>query len=381
MWDRIATLSQDERRAVRAHDAAPPPESVREVLYRVSLGQPLTAGSVERAVLDLFTVPDRVTRDNLLASLLSGLMARGPFEEEAVEALTAALSVDGSDITFLDSPRGSNLLLLAGSGKKGIKSFNVSTSSALVAAAAGASVVKIGSRATSSVMGSRDLVETLGLPQSRTSEEIQEAVARHGMAFVPIEDRIPTLDTVYGGRFHVLNPLSFGLAALAPRLRGGVLVYGLAHPAVDLSARVLSRFGVRDALVVASGNEDGYFGDEFGLGERSLTCRVTAGAVGGVNVMGPEELAASGLPVPGRSVAPPASSEEAVRWVLDALAGEGRPEHVALIALNSALLLTAAGIAESLADGHRLAMDAVRTGRAWNKVEELKKESLCPQTV
>ncbi|MFH8802185.1 hypothetical protein ACH4F6_21685 [Streptomyces sp. NPDC017936] len=380
MGDRSDVVTVDEP-LVAGDFEPPPPPSVREVLYRVSLGQPLAADSVRRAMLDLFTVPVRTSRDTLLAALLSGLMARGPSEDEVVEALTAALSLDGDGTTHLPPPPGSRLLLLAGSGKKGIKSFNISTSSALVAAAAGASVVKIGSRATSSVMGSRDLVESLGLPQSRTDEEIREAVGRTGMAFVPVEDRIPVFDSVYGGRFHVLNPLSFGLAALAPRLRGGVLVYGLAHPAVDLSARVLRRFGVREALVVASGNADGYFGDEFGLGEQSLSCRVTRGEVGEVEVAGPRDLASRGLPAPGHPVRAPRSSAEAVRWVLDALAGEGSSEHRHLIALNSALLLTTAGVARDLSDGYQLALDVLRSGRAWAKVEELRKESLCRQTV
>jgi anthranilate phosphoribosyltransferase len=375
-----ALLSIGERPAVKVGELPPPP-SVREVLYRISLGQSIEPGHVRRALLDLFAMSDRAARDNLLSAVLSGLMARGPAESVVVEALTAALSLDGDELSYLPSPADSRLLLLAGSGKKGIKSFNISTSSAIVAAAAGAAVVKIGSRATSSVMGSRDLVESLRLPQSRAPAEITTAVERSGIAFVPIEDRIPAFDAVYGGRFHVLNPLSFGLAALAPRLRGGVLVYGLAHPGVDLSARVLSRFGVTDALVVASGNADGYYGDEFGLGERSLTCRVRDGEVGEVRGFGSRDLEAMGLPGPGGPVRPPGSGEEAVRWVLDTLAGEGRPEHQHLIALNSAVLLTAAGLAHSLPEGYGLAVTAIRSGRAWEKVEVLRKEAVCRQTV
>jgi anthranilate phosphoribosyltransferase len=359
-----------------------PPASVREVLYRVSLGLPIASGAVGRAMADLSCLPDCSARDNLLTAVLTGLMARGPVEGDVVEVLRAALSLDDAETVDLPSPSGSRLLLLAGSGKKGIKSFNVSTSSAIVAAAAGASVVKMGSRATSSVMGSRDLAERLGLPHCRTRARIVAAVERSRLAFVPIEDMIPALDQVYGGRFHVLNPLSFGLAALAARLRGGVLVFGLAHPKVDLAARVLGRLGVPEALVVASGNSVGYYADEFGLGDRSLICRLTGGAVGEVRTFEAGGLEAlrpgAGSPDP---VHPPGSAAEAVRWVLDALAGEGNPAHVHLIALNSALLLVTAGIARDLADGYGRSEAAINSGRAWAKVEELREEALCRQTM
>ncbi|MFI1648634.1 hypothetical protein ACH4XT_17075 [Streptomyces avidinii] len=380
MEDKKNALMTSEPPSLRSGDQ-PPPASVRDVLYRISLGHPIAAGAVGDAMLELLSLPDRAARDNFLASMLTGLMARGPAEEHVVEALTAALSLDGTETSHVTSPSSSRLLLLAGSGKKGIKSFNITTPSAIVAAAAGASVVKIGSRATSSIMGSRDLVESLGLPQSRTPADMATAIERTGLAFVPIEDRIPVLDGVYGGRFHVLNPLSFGLAALAPGLRGGVLIYGLAHPNVELSARVLSRFGVTQALVVASGTTSGYYADEFGLADRSLTCRVQDGVVGPVVETTAEDLTALGLAPPGRHLRPPSVASEAIQWVLDTLAGEGRPEHLHLICLNTAVMLVTAGLARDLTDGYQQAEATITCGRAWSKVEELRKEALCRQTM
>lgn len=350
-----------------------PPVSVREVLYRVSLGLPLVPGTISRAMSDLVLVPDQAARDNLLMAVLTGLMARGPAENEVVEAMTAALSLDDAETIVLPSPAGSRLVLLAGSGKKGIKSFNISTSSAIVAAAAGASVVKMGSRATSSIMGSRDLVESLGLPQSLTREDIISSLKRSQVAFVPIEEMIPVLDGVYGGRFHVLNPLSFGLAALAARLQGDALVFGLAHPRVDLAARILSRLGVPEAVVVASGNSSGYFADEFGLGDRSLMCQMKGGNIGAVRVFEAGELPDPGSPDPG-PVSPPGSPAQAEQWVLDALAGEGHPGHVHLISLNAAVTLTAAGLATDIPDGYYQAEMAIRNGRVWAKFEELRED-------
>lgn len=365
--------------AVASHEA-PPPESVRQVLYHVSLGLPLAPGAARRAMLDLATVPGSEARDNLLAALLTGLMARGPAERDVVEVLSAALSFDDLETTELQSPPGSRLVLLAGSGKKGIKSFNISTASAIVAASEGAAVVKMGSRATSSVMGSRDLAESLGLTHSLTEAEITAALARTQLAFVPIEEMIPVLDGLYGGRFHVLNPLSFGLAALAARLRGGVMVFGLAHPKVDLAARVLSRFGVSDAVVVASGNSDGYYADEFGLGEQSLLCHVEASEVKEIRTYRSHEVGSLGPVAPGWAP-PPATPAEAQEWVLRVLAGRGHPVHTHLVAVNAAVILTAAGLARDIHDGYERAQNALHTGRAWAKTEEIREEALCTQTV
>lgn len=375
----VGTYSEVSLQRTYPTNGHSPPPSVRDVLYRISLGLPLATGTVGRAMLDLAALPDRAARDNLLAAMLTGLMARGPVEDEVVEVLQAALSLDDGEVVDLPSPSESRLVLLAGSGKKGIKSFNVSTSSAIVAAAAGASVIKMGSWATSSVMGSRDLAESLGLPQCRTRSSILAAVEHSRLAFVPIEDVIPVLDQVYGGRFHVLNPLSFGLAALAARLRGGVLVFGLAHPKIDLAARVLGRLGVPEALVVASGDTAGYFADEFGLGDRSLICRLNDHKVDEVESFDASDLYELGLISPGIAQTP-RSPSEAVRWVLDALAGEGDRAHVHLIALNAAVMLMAAGLARDLVDGYRQAEAAIHSGRAWTTLEGLREESLCRTT-
>jgi anthranilate phosphoribosyltransferase len=134
------------------------------------------------------------------------------------------------------------VLVLAGSGKKGRRTFNVSTPAALVAAAAGAQVIKVGSAATCSTLGSRDLVRALGLSEQRTAAGVRRALTGCGFAIVAVEPEIPVLDRLYGGRFHAPNPFSFGLAPLVSPVRGDFTVLGLSHPRVDVAAQVLSHF-------------------------------------------------------------------------------------------------------------------------------------------
>ena len=348
-----------------------PPAMLREVIYRISLGAPLPAGLLARSLTELLGL-ESFAKHHLLASLMSGLLARGPVESEVTELVRAVLLLD---TVVPATPRDhgvQGLVVLAGSGKKGLKTFNVSTSSAIVAAACGASVVKIGSYATSSIMGSRDFASRMGLRQSRTSGAALSAVRRNGFAFVPVEETIPTLDSVYGGRFHVLTPFGFGLAGLASPVVGDKLVFGLSHPRVDLAASVLRRLGIHDAVVVASQCSAGYFSDELGVGDSSLLCELRDGEIGEVRLLPTDAMPGSGLARRG-ALSAPESPDEALRWALEALTGRGNPQHVHVVALNAALVLRAAGRASDLAEGYERARGVIMDGQAAEKLAELRR--------
>lgn len=364
------------RTACTALPTQPPPASVTEALYRVSGRLSLPSGLLAQALEDLTHITDSGERGAHLAALMTGLMARGPVRDDVVEILQAALALDDTRDPFSTPPRSNPLIVMAGSGKKGLKTFNISTPSAIVAAAAGASIVKIGSRATSSAMGSRDLVGHLGLRESRTSDEALAEVGRSGFAFIPIEEVIPAVDELYGGRFHTINPFSFGLTALAAPLRGDVLVYGLAHPDVELAGRVLRDLGIDESVIVASGDSRGYYADELGVGSRTLTCRVQESQVGSVVEQDIRTL-------PGynaahyRAPTPPASRAEAAAWALDAISGGGPSTHSWLIAVNAALLLHCARIAPDLDEAYEMAQSLIASGVALAKLHELQEEASC----
>jgi anthranilate phosphoribosyltransferase len=359
-----------------AHPIQRPPASVTDALYRITGRLALPTGLLSQALNDLSKIKDLVERSAHLAALMTGLMARGPVRDDVVEILRAALSLDHAQPAHPRLALDGRLVVVAGSGKKGLKTFNISTPSAIVAAAAGASIIKVGSRATSSAMGSRDLVGHLGLREARTAEDALAEVGRAGFAFIPIEDTIPAVDAMYGGRFHTINPFSFGLTALAAPIRGDVLVYGLAHPNVELGGQILSDFGIADAVVIASGNGEGYYADELGVGPRTLMCHVQGARV---SVAAEQDIRA----LPGYSAndhrlpSPPTSQVEAATWALEAISGHGLKVHVWLIAVNAALLLQTARIVPDLEAGYELATEMITSGEASKKVAELQEEALC----
>lgn len=344
------------------------PDAVRAALSRISLGLPAEPGMLAHAFTALTAMPDRHGADSLLAALMTGVVARGPAFEDLVELLDAGLALDARDPIDLPECDGRPVVVLAGSGKKSLPvACNITTPSAIVAAAAGVAVVKMGSHATSSAMGSRDLARVWGLPEARTEADLRSDLERHQFAFVPIEETIPDLHQVYGNRFFVINPFSFGLAALASPVRGNRTIYGLAHPHLDLAARVLGHFGITEATVIGSADASGSWADEYGLGTTSSRCRLRSGHLEPI-----EHTDTAALLRPHPSCVPRTSTGSRAQVAVAALSGEG-PEHtVALVALNAGLVLHEAGIAADLTDGVARARAAIDSGTARALLQRIR---------
>jgi anthranilate phosphoribosyltransferase len=336
------------------------PATVRTVLTWIAVGERVASAAIADAFLSIVDLP-APTRDVVLGSLMTGVMTRGPVAEDVEALLRGALSMDSRApaevISGIDRP----VLMLAGSGKKGLRTLNVSTPAALVAAAAGARVIKVGSAATSSAVGSRDLVRALGLREHRTADSVRADLTASGFAFVAIEPEIPVLDEVYGGRFHAPNPFSFGLAPLTSPVRGDVTVFGLSHPRVDVAARVLSRFGMHHIDVLSTRLPSGHYLDEIGSAGQLRWCRVRNGEVGPVECEPASSLPTTGL---ARDLPTPLGTDEAIERSGELLAGGGLDSHRAIVALNAAHLLMLSGVVASLAIGVQVAEDILLSGAA-----------------
>jgi len=336
------------------------PVAVRSVLTGISVGKRIPATGLGEAFAACVSLRPPV-RDVVLGCLMTAIMVRGPLAQDVAALLGSALKVDGRESRPQKVDCAEPVILLAGSGKKGLRTFNVSTPAALVAAAAGARVIKVGSAATSSALGSRDLVRAIGLGERQTADEVQADLATCGFSFVAIEPEIPILDRVYGGRFHAPNPFSFGLAPLVSPVRGDITVFGLSHPRVDVAARVLSRFGMRHVDVMTTRLPSGHFLDEIGPIGTTRWCRVRDGRVGRVST----ELSGRWVDVePVAELPTPRSPAEAVEQAYDLLSGRGIESHRVLVCLNAAHLLVLSGIVAAMPQGIELAEDVLRSGDA-----------------
>jgi anthranilate phosphoribosyltransferase len=252
----------------------------------------------------------------------------------------------------------------AGTGGDGARTINLSTAAAVVAAAAGARVLKHGNKSASGFFGSADFMEAAGYNLNVGPERAAEMVERLGFAFVfapryhpafarvaPVRRQLP-FRTV----FNIVGPLA------NPGLVRRQLVGVSDRRLLDIVAGVAS--AVMDSALVVHGSGI----DEVSAEAPTEVAEVRRGRVE-CYIVEPEDFGIPRTPVPRVS-----TREEALAVALAGLRGEHR-EAEAAIAVNAAAALYVAGIVSDLRDGYELAVKAVREGAARAKLEEAVRAS------
>jgi anthranilate phosphoribosyltransferase len=261
-------------------------------------------------------------------------------------------------------PARDDLVDTAGTGGDGASTINISTAAAIVAAAAGAGVAKHGNRAVSSASGSADVLEALGFELEQPPERIAASIDELGFGFMFAPSHHPAMRHAAPVRkelaartvFNVLGPLTNPAGARAQVIG----VY--AKPLVRTLAEVLAQLGARRAFVVHGAHGI----DELSPAGPNDVCEVVDGEVRartidpadfGIERSDPDELRGG----------TPAENADAIRAVL---AGERGGRRDAIL-LNAAGAVAAAGHAEDLRDGLELAREAIDSGAAAARLDEL----------
>jgi anthranilate phosphoribosyltransferase len=261
-------------------------------------------------------------------------------------------------------PRREDLVDTAGTGGDGARTFNISTAAALVAAAAGAGVAKHGNRAVSSASGSADVLEALGFELELPPERIASSIDELGFGFLFAPSHHPAMRHAAPVRrelaartvFNVLGPLTNPAGARAQ-------VVGVYSPElVPTIAGVLVRLDARRAFVVHGAGGV----DELSPAGPNLVCEVVEGQVHrreidpadlGVPRCAPAELRGGS----------PAENAAAIREILAGARGAKREA----VLLNAAGAIAAGGHAADLREGYGLAAEAVDSGAAGERLDEL----------
>jgi anthranilate phosphoribosyltransferase len=265
-------------------------------------------------------------------------------------------------------PERDDLVDTAGTGGDGAQTINISTAAAIVAAAAGAGVAKHGNRAVSSASGSADVLEALGFELEQPPERIAASIDTLGFGFMFAPSHHPAMRHAAPVRrelatrtvFNVLGPLTNPAGARAQVI--GVYAESL----VRTIAEVLAQLGARRAFVV-----HGAFGvDELSPAGPNDVCEVVDGDVRS-RVIDPADLGIERCDPAELRGGTPDENAEAIRAVF---AGERGGRRDAIL-LNAAGAIAAAGHAEDLREGLALAREAVDTGAASARLEQLKEFS------
>jgi anthranilate phosphoribosyltransferase len=299
-----------------------------------------------------------------IAGFLVALRAKGETADEiagCAEAMRAhVLPVQPSRTDVVD---------VVGTGGDAGRTLNISTAAAIVAAAAGAAVAKHGNRAVSSASGSADVLEALGFVLEQEPDRIAESIDRFGFGFMFAPSHHPAMRHAAPVRrelgtrtiFNVLGPLTNPAGA-----RAGV--FGVYSPAlVRTIAEALAQLGTRRAFVV-----HGFGGiDELSPCGPNQVSEVVDGTVRD-RVIDPLDL---GLERSDPDTLRGAGPEDNAREIRAIFAGEERGPKRDAVLLNAAGGIAAAGHARDLREGLVAARDALDSGAAETRLDDLARFS------
>ena len=304
--------------------------------------------------------------DAMLGAILTGLRMKG----ESIEEITAAASAMRALADNIAPSACDYLVDIVGTGGDGANLFNVSTASALVAAAAGAQVAKHGNRGVSTNSGSSDLLEQAGISLTLTPAQALACIENQGIGFLFAPNHHSAMRHANPVRralkartiFNILGPLTN--PAGVPNLVIGVFTAQLCEPI----AKVMKNLGARHVMVV--GAKDGL--DEISLATSTTVAELKDGEIS-VYELTPEDAGIESQTLIGLDVASPTESLALIRR---SLSGEQTHERAVLkardmIALNAGAAIYTAGLASNYANGVNRAQAVIQNGSALTKLESL----------
>jgi len=297
-----------------------------------------------------------------LAAILMGLHVK----TESVSEIAAAASVMREFSTRVDASGVDHLVDTCGTGGDKSHTFNISTTAAFVAAAAGARVAKHGGRSVSSKSGSADVLESLGVNLALTPDEVALCIREVGLGFMFAPSHHPAMKHAAPVRkelgmrtiLNILGPLTN--PAGAPNK-----VMGVFHPdLVGIQARVLKMLGSRHVITVHG--SDGL--DEITITGPTAVAELKHDFITEYQIE-PKQFGIDVAPIESIQVK---DGDESRARVESVLANEPGPSRDVVV-LNAAAALYVSGVAGSLWDGVALARDTLASGAAKSKLEQLVK--------
>lgn len=328
------------------------PQAIAQVIAREDLSQPQMT-----AVMNLIMTGEATPAQ--MGGFLIGLRMKG----ETVDEITAAAQVM-RELSTKVVVEVEHLVDTCGTGGDASGSFNISTASALVCAAAGAHVAKHGNRSVSSKSGSADVLEAAGVNLDLNPAQVAQCIEQVGVGFLFAQKHHSAMRHAIGARkematrtiFNVLGPLTN--PAAAPTQVMGVFSAELVEPI----ARVLGQLGSRHVMVVHA--DDGM--DEISI---SAPTQVAEYRDGGVKTytLTPQDFGLQTAQQVDIRVDSAASSLAMIQEVFAGQAGAARD----IVVLNAGAALYVSGVAGSHAKGVSLAQSAIDSGKAAKTLQGL----------
>ncbi|VXD24828.1 anthranilate phosphoribosyltransferase [Planktothrix paucivesiculata] len=341
------------------------PQLLQQLLDRQSLSVTQASQLMQGWLLE--TVPPVLS-----GAILAAIQAKGVSATE-LTGMAAVLQSFGSSDTATTTNSGiiSNYRVIdtCGTGGDGASTFNISTTVAFVAAAAGVPVAKHGNRSASSKVGSADVLEALGVNLKAPSEKVKQALSTVGITFLFAPGWHPALKAVAPLRqtlkvrtvFNLLGPL------VNPLYPTGQIIGVFDPTMLPIIAQALNQLGTEVAIVL-HGREKL---DEAGLGDITDLAILSQGKVK-TATLSPQDLGLTPAPLTALRGGEVQENSEILKNLLQ---GKGTQAQKDVVALNGSLALQVAGVVPmgDHQQGIHLAQEILQSGAAWSKLEELVK--------
>lgn len=295
----------------------------------------------------------------MIAALTMGLRVK----KESIGEIAAAAQVMREFATKVEVPDTDHLVDIVGTGGDGANTFNISTASMFVAAAAGTRVAKHGGRSVSSSSGSADALEALGVNINLQPEQVAQSIQETGIGFMFAPNHHAAMKHAAPVRkelgvrtiFNILGPLTNPAGA-------SNIMMGVFHPdLVGIQARVLQRLGAKHAVVVWARDNM----DEVSLGAATMVGELVNGEIREYDIH-PEDFGLQMTSSRNLKVENVAESKTRILEALDNQAGPARD----IVILNAGTALYAAGVASDITDGITRARETIASGKSRAKLDQ-----------
>ncbi|MDP2759181.1 MAG: anthranilate phosphoribosyltransferase [Sideroxyarcus sp.] len=317
---------------------------------------------------EMLSLMRQIMRGEVTPAQIAGILVGLRVKKETIGEISAAAFVMREFASKVPVTQRDHLVDTCGTGGDAAHTFNISTASAFVAAAAGARVAKHGGRSVSSTCGSADVLEALGVNLNLTPEQVGHSIDEIGIGFMFAPNFHGAMKYAAPVRrelgvrtiFNILGPLTNPAGA-------DNQVLGVFHPdLVGIQARVLQRLGSSHVLVV-NGN-DGL--DEITLSGPTNIAELKEGQVNEYTVK-PEDFGLRSASLDAVRVTDTAGAKAMLLGVLENQTGAARD----IVLLNAGAAIYAAELSDTLANGVHKAAETLASGAALAKLEQLQQFS------
>lgn len=343
---------------------------IKEFISKVVRGDDLTEIEMEKAMDEIMSGTATPAQ---IGSFITALRLKGESVDEIAGAARAMrakatkicgnnhiVNIDRDEINIEDE----TILDIVGTGGDGTRTFNVSTTTAFVAAGGGIKVAKHGNRAVSSICGSADVIENLGVDLDLTSTDVERCINEVGIGFLYAPIFHGAMKYAAGPRREIGIRSIFNLLGPVTNPAGAsVQVLGVYEPSLtDKMAHVLKRLGTKEAFVVCG---EGTF-DEISicgptrvshLKDNSIHTFQMTPEVYGFKRAALEEIVGG-------------DAKENARIIRNILDGEKGPKRE-MVLLNASAAFMTTGLCDNFRDGIEIAMDSIDSGKACKKLDKM----------